>query len=54
MTFNIEIFSNIRNYFLIFEINFLLLEDQFLKLENDFLMSENNDFCAQWLTISFV
>ena len=43
----IKIFSNIRNYFLIFEIYYLILE-------NDFLILENTDFCPQWLAISFV
>ena len=50
----LKIFSNIRNYFLIFDIHFLILGDQFLILENDFLMLENTDFCPQWLAISFV
>ena len=39
----LKIFSNIRNYFLIFDIHFLILGDQFLILENDFLMLENTD-----------
>ena len=54
MIFNIKIYSNIINYFLIFEIYFFLLDDQFLILENDFLILENTDFCPRWLAISFV
>ena len=36
-----KLFSNIWNYFLIFEIHFLILKDQFLIIENEFLIFEN-------------